>query len=173
MARGHCACRDNSLKVAIHKKLRCQAGLHLNTDKQAISPSREEDLLSDHLITIAGRSITTMSHDTFMTGISLVIGLVFWSALYFSRKRIAVLKRSSGIDQVTFELYVLRTHSSASSTVRKTVRLRRRRDVSIRCNRLHNESPKVWRILCLDAREPIWRHSELDCAVHAQPHLIA
>ena len=61
-------------------------------------------MLSDHLITIAGRSITITSHDMFMTGVSLVIGLVFWAALYFSRKRIVVLKRSSGTDQLTFEL---------------------------------------------------------------------
>jgi hypothetical protein len=61
-------------------------------------------LLSDHLITIAGRSVTITSHDIFMTGVSLVIGLMFWAALYFSRKRIVVLKRSSGTDQVTFEL---------------------------------------------------------------------
>jgi hypothetical protein len=61
-------------------------------------------LLSDHIITIAGRSFTITSHDIFMTVVSLVIGVLFWAALYFSRKRIVVLKRSSGTDQVTFEL---------------------------------------------------------------------
>jgi hypothetical protein len=61
-------------------------------------------LLSDHMITIAGRSITITNHDIFLTAVSVVIGLVFWIALYFSRKRIVVLKRSSGTDQVTFEL---------------------------------------------------------------------
>lgn len=61
-------------------------------------------MFSDHLITIAGRSVTITSHDIFMTGVSLVIGLVFWTALYFSRKRIVVLKKSSGTEQVTFEL---------------------------------------------------------------------
>jgi len=44
------------------------------------------------------------SHDIFLTVISVVIGLVFWTALYFSRKRIVVLKRSSGTDQLAFEL---------------------------------------------------------------------
>jgi hypothetical protein len=39
-----------------------------------------------------------------MAGVSMVIGLLFWAALYFSRKRIVVLKRSNGTDQVTFEL---------------------------------------------------------------------
>jgi len=56
------------------------------------------------MITIAGRSIIITSHDIFLTAVSVVIGLVFWTALYFSRKRIVVLKRSSGTDQVTFEL---------------------------------------------------------------------
>jgi hypothetical protein len=61
-------------------------------------------LFSDHLITIAGRSVTITSHDMFMMLVSVVTGLLFWTALYFSRKRIIVLKRSSGTDQVTFEL---------------------------------------------------------------------
>jgi hypothetical protein len=39
-----------------------------------------------------------------MTVVSLVIGVLFWAALYFSRKRIVVVKRSSGTDQLTFEL---------------------------------------------------------------------
>jgi hypothetical protein len=56
------------------------------------------------MITIAGRSITITGHDVLMAGISIVIGLVFWTALYFSQKRIVVLKRSSGTDQAAFEL---------------------------------------------------------------------
>ena len=61
-------------------------------------------MLSDHVISIAGRSITITSHDIFMAGVSLVIGLVFCIILYFNRKRTVVLKRSSAIDQLTFEL---------------------------------------------------------------------
>jgi len=61
-------------------------------------------LFSDHLITFAGRSFTITGHDIFMTFVSLVFGVLFWAALYFSRKRIVVLKRSSGTDQVTYEL---------------------------------------------------------------------
>ena len=69
-----------------------------------MSPTLEETLLSDYVITIAGRSITITSHDIIMTAVSLVIGLVFWTALYFSRKRIVVLKGSRSTDQLTFEL---------------------------------------------------------------------
>lgn len=61
-------------------------------------------MFSDHLITIAGRSITITSHDIIMMLVSVLTGLLFWTALYFSRKRVVVLKRSSGTDQVTFEL---------------------------------------------------------------------
>ena len=61
-------------------------------------------MFSDHLITIAGKSITITSHDMLMICVSVVTGLVFWAALYFSRKRIVVLKQSSGTDQVTLEL---------------------------------------------------------------------
>jgi hypothetical protein len=61
-------------------------------------------LFSDFVITLAGKSITITSHDIIMTGVSLVIGLVFWTALYFSRKRVVVLKGSQSTDQLTFEL---------------------------------------------------------------------
>jgi hypothetical protein len=61
-------------------------------------------LFSDHLIIIAGRSITITGHDMLMTFVSVVTGLAFWTALYFSRKRVVVLKRSSGTDQVTLQL---------------------------------------------------------------------
>ncbi len=61
-------------------------------------------MFSDHLITIAGRSFNITSHDTLMIFFSLATGLLFWAALYFSRKRIVVLKRSPGTEQLTFEL---------------------------------------------------------------------
>ena len=61
-------------------------------------------MFSDHVITIAGRSITITSHDAVMAVVSVVIGLLFWAALYFNRKRIVVLKRSHGTDQFTFQL---------------------------------------------------------------------
>jgi hypothetical protein len=61
-------------------------------------------LFSDFVITLAGKSITITSHDIIMTGISVAVGLVFWTALYFSRKRIVVLKGSQSTDQLTFEL---------------------------------------------------------------------
>ena len=61
-------------------------------------------MFSDHVINIAGRSITITSHDMLMVFVSVATGLLFLMALYFSRKRVVVLKRSSGTDQLTFEL---------------------------------------------------------------------
>jgi hypothetical protein len=78
--------------------------VNLITRNQILRPSQEETLFSDHLITISGRSFTITSHDMLMMFVSVVTGLLFWTALYFSRKRVVVLKRSTGTDQVTFEL---------------------------------------------------------------------
>jgi len=61
-------------------------------------------LFSDHVITLAGRSFTITSHDILMTLVSLVVGVVFWLALYFSRKRVVVLKRSVMTDELISEL---------------------------------------------------------------------
>jgi hypothetical protein len=61
-------------------------------------------VLSDHVITFAGRTITITSHDIFLTGVSIALGLFFFTLLYFSRKRIVVLKRSGSTDQIVFEL---------------------------------------------------------------------
>ena len=61
-------------------------------------------MLSDFVITVAGKGIAMNSHDQLMVGVSLAISLFFWIAIYFSRKRIVVLKRSGGTDQVSTEL---------------------------------------------------------------------
>ena len=61
-------------------------------------------MFSDHIITLAGRSITLTPHDLFMAAFSIVSGLIFWALLYFTRKRIVIVKRSSGTDQLTYEL---------------------------------------------------------------------
>jgi len=73
-------------------------------NQKKLIANKEEALFSDHVIGIAGRSIDITSHDVFMTGVSVAIGLVFWATFYFRRKRIVVLQRSRGTDQVAFEL---------------------------------------------------------------------
>ncbi len=61
-------------------------------------------MFSDHVITIAGISMTITSHDVFTASVFVVLGLSFLAAAYFNRQRIVVLKRSNGTDQVAFEL---------------------------------------------------------------------
>jgi hypothetical protein len=61
-------------------------------------------MLSDRIISFLSRFITITRHDLFLVAIAILVCLAFWSALYFSRKRVIVLRRSSGTDQLTFEL---------------------------------------------------------------------
>jgi len=61
-------------------------------------------LFADHVITVAGRTLILTGHDLLMVSFSLISGLIFWMALYFSRKRIVVLKRSNAIDQLIVEV---------------------------------------------------------------------
>ncbi len=61
-------------------------------------------MFSDHVISIAGRSITITSQEMLVALVAFVFGVLFLTTLYFSRRRVVVLKRSSGTDQVAFEL---------------------------------------------------------------------
>ena len=61
-------------------------------------------MLSDHIITIAGKSFTITSHDLLIAVELLVIGLFLCTALYFSRKRSVVLKTSGATNLITIEL---------------------------------------------------------------------
>src|SRR5712692_3583369 len=61
-------------------------------------------MLSDRITSFFSRYITITRHDIFLVAVAILVCLAFWSALYFSRKRVVVLRRSSGTDQLTFEL---------------------------------------------------------------------
>lgn len=61
-------------------------------------------MFTDHVIMLFGKAITITSHDQIMIAVSLVTGLVYWMLLYFARKRIVVVKRSSGTGQLADEL---------------------------------------------------------------------
>jgi hypothetical protein len=61
-------------------------------------------MLSDRIISFFSRYITVTRHDLFLIAIAILVCMAFWSALYFSRKRVIVLRRSSGTDQLTSEL---------------------------------------------------------------------
>jgi hypothetical protein len=63
-------------------------------------------LFSDHIISIAGRSIAITGQEMLVAVavVACAFGVLFLATLYFSRRRVVVLKRSSGTDQVAFEL---------------------------------------------------------------------
>ncbi len=61
-------------------------------------------MLSDRIISFFSRFITITKHDIFLIAVGILVCLAFWGALYFSRKRVVVLRRSSGTDQITVEL---------------------------------------------------------------------
>ena len=61
-------------------------------------------MLSDHSISIAGRVFSISNHDLIVAGMGVIIGLLFWAVLHFHRKRIVVLQRSVGVDQIVLEL---------------------------------------------------------------------
>jgi hypothetical protein len=61
-------------------------------------------LLTDHVITIGSRTFTVTSAEQFVAGLFFLIGLVLLVGLIFSRRRVVMLKRSSGTEQLAFEL---------------------------------------------------------------------
>jgi hypothetical protein len=61
-------------------------------------------MLSDRTISFAGRSITYTNQELLLIGGAILVCLLLWSAFYFSRKHVVILRRSSGTDQITFEL---------------------------------------------------------------------
>jgi hypothetical protein len=61
-------------------------------------------MLSDQSISFAGRSFTITSHELMLLAGAILVCLFLWSAFYVSRKHVVILLRSSGTDQITFEL---------------------------------------------------------------------
>src|SRR5258708_36663588 len=61
-------------------------------------------MLSDQTISFAGRSITITNHELLLLVGAILVCLFLWSAFYFSRKHVVILRRSIGTDQITYEL---------------------------------------------------------------------
>jgi hypothetical protein len=61
-------------------------------------------MLSDRTFSFAGRSFTITNHELLWIGGVILVCLLLWGAIYFSRKHVVILRRSSGTDQITFEL---------------------------------------------------------------------
>src|SRR5712691_12619128 len=69
-----------------------------------ISPSREEELLSDHVFSFFGRTITITSHEQLLAIIVTVVAATAWAVQQFRRRRSIVLQRSVVSDQLVYEL---------------------------------------------------------------------
>jgi uncharacterized protein (DUF58 family) len=61
-------------------------------------------LLTDHVIAIGSRTFTVTTAEQFVAALVVLFGVVLVAALIFSRRRVVTLKRSSGTEQVAFEL---------------------------------------------------------------------
>jgi hypothetical protein len=68
------------------------------------NPSREEKLLSDHVFSIFGRTLTITGYEQLVTGVIVLIVLTAWAIQQFRRKRTVVVQRSVVSDQVVYEL---------------------------------------------------------------------
>jgi hypothetical protein len=68
------------------------------------SPSREEKLLSDHVISIFGRTITITSQEELLAIVAIAVLATAWAVQLFRRKRTVVVQRSAVSDQLLYEL---------------------------------------------------------------------
>jgi hypothetical protein len=68
------------------------------------SPSREENLLSDHVFHFFGRTITITGREEFLAIMVLVVAATAWAVQQFRRRRAVVLQRSTVSDQLVYEL---------------------------------------------------------------------
>src|SRR5258708_39489275 len=68
------------------------------------NPSREEKLLSDHVFSFFGRTITITSHEQFLAILVLAVAATAWAVQQFRRRRTVVVQRSAVSDQVVYEL---------------------------------------------------------------------
>src|SRR5713226_3918571 len=68
------------------------------------NPSREEQLLSDHVFHFFSRTITITGNEQFVAILVLVVAATAWAVQQFRRRRSVVVQRSAVSDQVVNEL---------------------------------------------------------------------
>jgi hypothetical protein len=61
-------------------------------------------LLSDHVFSFFGRTITITSHEELLAIILVVVAVTAWAVQQFRRRRSIVLQRSVVSDQLVYEL---------------------------------------------------------------------
>jgi hypothetical protein len=68
------------------------------------SPSREEKLLSDHVFSIFGRTITITSREELLAIVAFAVLATAWAVRLFLRRRTVAVQRSAVSDQMLYEL---------------------------------------------------------------------
>jgi hypothetical protein len=67
-------------------------------------PSREEELLSDHVFYVFGRSFTFTGREQLVVILAVAVLATAWGVLQFRRRRVVVLQRSIVSDQIAYDL---------------------------------------------------------------------
>lgn len=67
-------------------------------------PSREDEVLSDYLFHVFGRTITITGREQFLGLVFLIVAALTWGVLQLRRRRVVVLQRSAVSDQLVYEL---------------------------------------------------------------------
>ena len=95
---------ETSSKLALRISLTMEGEKASNTVVVHFSPSREEQLLSDHVFHLFGRTITITGKEEFLAIVVLVVAVTAWAVQQFRRRRAVVLERSVVSDQLVYEL---------------------------------------------------------------------
>ncbi len=68
------------------------------------SPSREENLLSDHVFSFFGRTFTITGREELLMIVVLAVAATAWAVQQFRRRRSIVVQRSAVTDEMLYEL---------------------------------------------------------------------
>src|SRR5438034_9577320 len=93
---------ETSSKLALRISLTMAGEKASNTIVVHFSPSREEQLLSDHIFHLFGRTITITGKEEFLAIVVLVVEVTAWALRQCRRARAVVLGRSVGSDQLVY-----------------------------------------------------------------------
>src|SRR2546430_14175145 len=93
---------ETSSKLALRISLTMAGEKASNTVVVHFSPSREEQLLSDHIFHLFGRTITITGKEEFLAIVVLVVAAKSWGGAQFVRRRVGVFEGAAGSDQRVF-----------------------------------------------------------------------
>src|SRR5438270_12444676 len=95
---------ETSSKLALRISLTMAGEKASNTVVVHFSPSREEQLLSDHVFHLFGRTITITGKEEFLVIVVLVVAVTAWAVQMFRRRSAVVLEMYVVCDHIVYEL---------------------------------------------------------------------